>query len=519
MMSGAGPERAPERARPDDVMHGQDGPDAAARTRLLREAIFGMALRTPHWSAARRIMPGQQRVLAAGGVLLLLILVLAPGPTLWLGAAAATVGFFSLIVFRLWAAVTARALPEHAPVPEEDLPLYTVIAPLYREARVAGSLVAALQALDYPSDRLDVLLVAEEDDEATLEALRRHAPSWMRILAVPRGSPRTKPKALTYALAFARGSLVTIYDAEDRPHPLQLRAAAAAFRAGGPDLVCVQAPLTYYNARENFLTRCFQLEYAVHFRLVLPALIRLGAPVPLGGTSNHFRADRLRAAGGWDPFNVTEDADLGFRLAHHGGRMGMIAPPTWEEATCRLWPWVRQRSRWLKGYAQTILVHTRRVPGGLGPSRGVSLWLTLGGALGAALLHAPALAWLAFACSRTMLFGGPAPSGFALTMLGAGYASAGVAGCAAAWMTRDRSLLFAILLTPFYWPLQSVAAVLALRQLIVAPFRWEKTEHGVSRLPRQDPAATEDAANADERRQEDGVVAIFPSPERRKGGA
>jgi cellulose synthase/poly-beta-1,6-N-acetylglucosamine synthase-like glycosyltransferase len=321
-----------------------------------------------------------------------------------------------------------------------------------------------------------VILAIEEDDAQTLEAARAAAGPGVRIVAVPPGGPRTKPKALTYALAFARGALLTIYDAEDRPHPDQLRAAAAAFADGGPGLVCLQAPLAYYNAGRNWLTRCFQLEYAIHFRVVLPALIRMGAPIPLGGTSNHFRTAQLKQAGGWDPFNVTEDADLGFRILSAGARAAMIAPPTLEEATCSIPAWTRQRSRWLKGYAQTVLVHTRPAPGAFRPVKAAAMWLTLGGALAAAIVHAPALVWLAFA-----LAAGSKAGLAALAILTAGYLSTAAAACAAARLTGDRALLRGLVYLQLYWPLQTLAAALAMAQLVAAPFRWEKTEHGVGR--------------------------------------
>jgi len=454
---------------------GQGDRRGARSARILDSAIHDLARRAPHWSAARRITPGQARALGIGAAIAALLGVLAPLPA---GAAAVfivTLGFSSLILFRLWAALVARPLPPPEPV-SGDLPVYTILAPLYREARVAPALVAALEALDYPRALLDVKLVVEADDAETLAAVRACAPADFEIVETPAGGPRTKPKALTYALAFARGELLAIYDAEDRPHPAQLRAAVAAFARGGRDLVCVQAPLAFYNANENFLTRSFALEYAIHFRLVLPALLRMGAPIPLGGTSNHFRTGALRAAGGWDPYNVTEDADLGLRMAAMGGRLGMIAPPTLEEATCRLGPWIRQRSRWLKGYAQTVLVHTRARPGRPNFRKAATLWLTLGGALAAATMHGPTLIWLA-----AMLAWSSDAHLLAPALLSAGYCATLVGALRAASLSGDRTLIFAALLTPFYWPLQTVAAAIAFRQLWSAPYRWEKTEHGVSR--------------------------------------
>ncbi len=227
-------------------------------------------------------------------------------------------GFGAVTVLRFAAAVIARPPPDVEPLTEAALPAYTVIAPLYREAGMVRSLVRALCRLDYPTDRLQVLLALEADDEATLRAAAEAGlPDHMRVVIVPPGSPRTKPRACNVALEHAVGEIVTLYDAEDEPSPGQLREAAARFAAGPDSLACLQAPLRIVGAR-SFLARQFALEYAAQFEVVLPAMARLGIPFPLGGTSNHFRASALRAVGGWDPYNVTEDADMGFRLARAG---------------------------------------------------------------------------------------------------------------------------------------------------------------------------------------------------------
>jgi len=181
----------------------------------------------------------------------------------------------------------------------------------------------------------------------------------VRIIVVPDGQPRTKPKACNVGLRFAHGEFLVIYDAEDRPAPDQLRRAVAAFRAAPPEMVCLQARLSYWNVDENALTRFFTLEYAHWFDLMLDGLAALRLPIPLGGTSNHFRVQPLRMVGAWDPHNVTEDADLGLRVAAQGMTVSTLASTTLEEACCRPWPWIKQRTRWIKGYMQTALVHTR----------------------------------------------------------------------------------------------------------------------------------------------------------------
>ena len=234
---------------------------------------------------------------------------------------------------------------------ENDLlPLYTLLIPLYREANVIPQLARALLRLDYPHDKLQILLIVEADDAETIAAARdleRRGP--FEVIVVPSGKPRTKPRACNYALNFARGALTVIYDAEDRPERDQLQKAASAFRTLPPNVACLQARLSFYNA-DNVLTRLFTIDYLIWFCSLLPGLDRLKVPMPLGGTSNHFRTEILRKLGGWDPFNVTEDADLGVRIAQLRGRVRMLDSTTYEEATSSVPAWLKQRSRWMKGY-------------------------------------------------------------------------------------------------------------------------------------------------------------------------
>jgi cellulose synthase/poly-beta-1,6-N-acetylglucosamine synthase-like glycosyltransferase len=258
---------------------------------------------------------------------------------------------------RLAAACTPLATSQPPPLADEDLPTYTIIAPLYREAEVVAELVENLAALDYPRDRLQALIVLEADDDVTLAAVRAIAlPVFVQVLVVPSGTPKTKPRACNHALDRARGELVVIYDAEDMPDPGQLREAAARFAASDASLACLQAPLRIEDPGFSlFLPSQFRLEYAAHFEVLLPALARWGLAFPLGGTSNHFKSAILREIGGWDPFNVTEDADIGFRLAAAGYRLGVIQRPTWETAPTAWGQWFPQRARWIKGHMQSWL--------------------------------------------------------------------------------------------------------------------------------------------------------------------
>ncbi|MDB5626777.1 MAG: glycosyl transferase, family 2, partial [Tardiphaga sp.] len=225
-----------------------------------------------------------------------------------------------------------------------------MIVALYREDRSVPQLLNALDALDYPREKLDIILAVEADDVATRFAIRRFGAPHLRVIVAPDVGPRTKPKALNCALPFARGSVIAVFDAEDQPDPGQLRAAIEALRTGGSDVACAQASLCIHNVTDSLFTRMFAAEYAGQFDKVLPGLTEMALPLPLGGTSNHFRADALRAVGGWDAWNVTEDADLGLRLARFGYRAVTFASTTREEAPIRFMPWLKQRSRWMKGW-------------------------------------------------------------------------------------------------------------------------------------------------------------------------
>jgi hypothetical protein len=412
--------------------------------------------------------------------------------------------FLMLITIRLLAvafALMPRRAPRTRATPAGDLPIITLLIPLYREAEVLPDLITAIANIDYPTDRLDVKLLIEADDAETLrvaQAMRTHRR--FEVIPVPPGAPRTKPKALNYGLHFARGDIVAIFDAEDRPARGQLLAAVDAFRTGDRKLAVVQAPLNIHNGRDGWLAAQFEIEYAIHFRVWLPFLARIGAPLALGGTSNFFRRDALVKAGGWDAWNVTEDADIGLRLARLGYRATMITPRTDEEAPAKLKPWFNQRTRWMKGYLQTWLVLNRapvNAARGMGLSGYLLTQVTLGGSLLAAMAHAPLVMWTA--ASLVMLSG---IDPWHVVLFGLGYGSA----LAAALVSGARHASLLNLLTlPFYWPLQSVAMARALVEMKLRPHHWAKTPHSAYRGPalHEEP----DAAPSDPVR-EDNVVQL-----------
>ncbi len=464
---------------------------------LARQAAYGLMERTPRLSAATL---GIGRLIFALGALVLALLPLlvhsAPAPLAILLAVmlgAVLLGWSSL---RLNAVIHPPAPPEPAWLADRQLPRYSLIVPLYREAPVVPQLIESLLALDYPCEKLQVLLVVEPDDEETVEALaRRSLPAHMEIVIAPAVGPRTKPKALNAALPFARGTLIGVYDAEDRPEPLQLRRVCTRFLLT-PDrrLGCVQAQLAIDNLADGWITRQFAAEYAGHFDVLLPMLAGSGLPFPLGGTSNHFRREALESIGGWDPHNVTEDADLGVRLARQGWTIALIASTTDEEAPRRFAPWLRQRTRWTKGWMQTLLVHgrePRKLLREAGLAATIGFLLMIGGGIAAALVHPFFLA----AVLRDLVIArdlAPSPALAALDALGAavlcvGYVSALL--CTGFGMHRRGigGIAGTLASLPVYWLMISLAAWRAVWQLVVAPDRWEKTDHGLARTSRRAP--------------------------------
>ncbi|MFB2593910.1 glycosyltransferase family 2 protein [Paracoccus sp. p4-l81] len=370
------------------------------------------------------------------------------------------------------------------------LPVISVMVPMFNEPDIAPRLVARLSAVDYPRELLDVMLVVEEVDTTTRDALSiAGLPHWMRVVTVPDGPVRTKPRALNYALNFAKGSVIGVWDAEDRPEPSQLRQIAAHFARAGDDVACLQGRLDYYNPRVNWLSRCFTIEYAAWFRAMLPGVARLGLVIPLGGTTLFFRRTALEELGGWDAHNVTEDADLGVRLARHGWRTELADTTTHEEANCRTLPWVKQRSRWLKGYAMTWAVHMRdplRLWRDLGPRRFLSFQIQLLGTLSQYLL-APVLwtFWLAsfglwhpVATPLADLVGPSAVTALFTLFL----ATEALNLLVNLWATRGadhRGLWGWTLTMNLYFPLGALAGWKAIHEVLTKPFYWDKTAHGL----------------------------------------
>ena len=457
---------------------------------IVRDVTGRLSAERPHLSAAYRRV-GPQLVWFA-----ICILVATLGVLPWYAWPAMVGNLVLCLAFLALAAlrVVAWAKPAYPPIddrPTADLPAYTVLVPLYREANVVADLVRHLCTLDYPLAKLDIRLLIEADDDETIGALRRvDLPPYFTVVTIPPVAPRTKPKALNVGMIGAWGDLVTIYDAEDVPDRDQLRRAAFRFAAADPKVACLQARLRIDNGGANLLAGFFAIEYEALFRRFLPALERLGLPLPLGGTSNHIRRDALEEIGGWDSFNVTEDADLGLRMIRFGYRVATLDSDTWEEAPSDLRGWIDQRSRWYKGWLQTWIVHMRSPRLYLAETgwRGfLGLQLLMGGMFLAAIAHpillGATILWL------SGLAGPPTGAGFmpsinlSTILLGHG-AMMVLCWLASADGPQHLRRVWLVPLLPVYMLLHAFAALKAVYQFVMAPHYWPKTKHGQTKRER-----------------------------------
>lgn len=465
---------------------------------LVHRSVYNLFWQSPDASAALVFTPSQiyAAILLVG--LFLLALTLEPFVTLLVVSAAINSFYLFAIMFKFMIALVGSRyeLVEHVSrhevraLKDEELPIYTILVPLFKEANVLPKLVEGLTRLNYPKQKLDVRLLLEQDDIETIEAIKEFPqPAMFDFAVVPNFGPRTKPKACNYGLFLAKGRNLTIYDAEDSPDPDQLKKVVALFRKETLDVVCIQAALNYYNSNENFLTRMFTLEYSFWFDYMLRGLERLRIPIPLGGTSNHFRVDKLRELGGWDPFNVTEDADLGVRASARGFHIALVDSTTYEEANRAYGNWIRQRSRWIKGYVQTWLVHMRhpiRLLRTIGWKGFLGFNFFIGGTpftfLVNPILWTLFLLWLFFRMNWIDIFFPPLLHYFSLFTLLLGNLIMIYMNMLAVFKRRIYSLTMYALLNPAYWILHSIASYKALWQLLRNPFFWEKTRHGLSKI-------------------------------------
>lgn len=356
----------------------------------------------------------------------------------------------------------------------EELPVYSILLPLYKENKVFYDLIEAIKSLDYPTSLLDVKLLIEEDDIETLEILNKISlPNFFEIIKIPISYPRTKPKACNYGLQFARGKYVTIYDAEDKPEADQLKKVVAKFSEVSEKVVCLQARLNFYNREENYITKSFSVEYSLLFDYMMQGLKKSGMPIPLGGTSNHFIKEKLLELGAWDAFNVTEDADLGIRLHHYGYETELLDSVTYEEAPVSMHSWIIQRARWIKGHILTSLVHLKEsVKLRKEEIFGIMLCLYLPN-----LIYILLPIYFLLSCFiidiqeldviwRINLFLGILlPIFYTILII---------------LLKKWKNMSSIICMSFLYYLLFPIAGIRAFFQIIMDPFRWDKTEHGVS---------------------------------------
>jgi cellulose synthase/poly-beta-1,6-N-acetylglucosamine synthase-like glycosyltransferase len=473
-------------SRQSNGVVGVDGRDPLALSRAM-----------PHLSASVPMTRGQKVFFALLAAAVVCSAWMAPWVTARLFVLVSTAFYlaftaYKLVLIRMSVSAGAELdIQPHevAALLPSDLPVYSVLVPMYREPESVQPVVDAIAELDYPRDKLDVQLLLEEDDEETRTAAAAASlPPSFRVTVVPRSFPRTKPKACNVGLAIARGRYLVIYDAEDRPEPDQLKKAVLAFARVGPEVMCLQSRLNFYNPRQNLLTRWFTAEYSAWFDLSLPGISALRAVIPLGGTSNHFVTETLRDMYGWDAYNVTEDCDLGVRICRQGYGTRMLVTTTWEEACCSLPFWIRQRTRWLKGYIQTYLVHMRNpfvLLRELGVANFIHFQLLVGGIVFSFLINPIywilAMLWFTLRVETlTALFPGWVFAAGALCLFVGNFAFvySGALGC---YRRGYYDLVKFALLSPVYWMMMSYSGWRAFFQFFSNPFHWEKTKHGLSK--------------------------------------
>jgi cellulose synthase/poly-beta-1,6-N-acetylglucosamine synthase-like glycosyltransferase len=472
------------------------------RKAIADEAANDLFRQNPRLSARVVFSRGQKVGFLGLALVALVALVLSPVTTIVVGLTVVSLAFLCSTVFKFLVAmhgakydVVERVTQAQVDaLVDAELPTYTVLVPVFKEANIVPQLVGNLGRIDYPAEKLEVLVLIEEEDHLTREAyLGSNPPPNFHIVTIPKGTPQTKPRACNVGLFFASGEYLVIFDAEDAPDPDQLKKCVVAFRRGGPRTVCVQAALNYFNADENVLSRMFTLEYNYWFDYMLAGLDAYDLPIPLGGTSNHFRTQALVELGGWDPYNVTEDADLGIRASAMGYRVGVVNSTTMEEANTSIPNFIRQRSRWIKGYMQTSLVHARRplaLIREIGLRRFASFALLIAGTpitfLGVIPLYVVTFftiviptEWLAPFFPVWLLW---------LTLVNfiVGNAVMVYLSMMGPYKRGTFDLILWALLNPAYWLLHSVASYKALWQLVVKPHYWEKTEHGLTTQTRTD---------------------------------
>jgi cellulose synthase/poly-beta-1,6-N-acetylglucosamine synthase-like glycosyltransferase len=467
-----------------------------SREALTRQALTSLYEKRPEFSARYVLSSYQAFALGLFATVVPTAVLLSPRSAWTALHVFLSLFFFACAVLRaaaaLWRPSSRPRLP--SATASHDFPVYSVLVALYKEVDVVPDLLVGLTQLRWPASKLEIKLVCEEDDPKTVQAIRAHPlGSRVEVIVVPDTLPRTKPKALSYALPLTSGEFVVLYDAEDRPHPMQLLEAWHRFQEASSDLACLQAPLQISNRAAGVIANMFGVEYAALFRRLLPWLAENRLMFPLGGTSNHFRRCALEEVGGWDPYNVTEDADLGLRLARFGYRADTISCPTLEDAPEDFRSWRLQRMRWFKGWMQTWLVHMRRpvrLAAELSPPSCCLVQVLFAGMVLSALFH-PFLFAAMVLLAVQLVVGAPlggwqsALLAFDTVSVTLGYASFMVLGGLSLIAGERKDYWKVCLYTPLYWLMLSVAAWCAVYELCTRPHHWNKTPHVRSRSRRE----------------------------------
>ncbi|MBN2047024.1 MAG: glycosyltransferase [Anaerolineaceae bacterium] len=482
-------------------------------------SVSELLQRTP-LDSAYHVLSNRQKVV---GILILLVLVV------WLVIdyhtcliflnILSTIFYLGFSIYKFYLVYRSMSDSLEVPVSEEeikalddrDLPIYTILIPVYKEKEVLRDLMHAISKMDYPTTKLDVKILLEADDTETIETFYdSNPPAYFEAIVVPYALPKTKPKACNYGLIHARGEYCVIFDAEDLPEPDQLKRILVAFSKSDPDVICIQSKLNYFNSTQNILTRWFTAEYSMWFDLFLPGLANSHAPIPLGGTSNHFKTYALIEAGAWDPYNVTEDADLGIRLFKRGYKTAIVDTTTYEEANSQFYNWIRQRSRWIKGYMQTWLVHMRnpiQLIREIGLPAFLSFQLVIGGTWFSALMNPVywllTTIWFFFEWEFIHSLFPNVIFYFGAICLLIGNFAFTYMNVAGALRRKFYGMVKYALISPMYWSFSSIAAWKGFYQLIVKPHFWEKTIHGLHQTETRQLTALDDETEPEEENSSD----------------
>ena len=485
-----------------------------------QEAMLDLYNRTPDQSAYKVLLPNQKVFIICAVAAIVAGAILSSVTTFMVLFAAVSIGYFIVNPIKIYISIrgfkgsrqpTRITKCETQCDPDKDLPIYTILIPVFHEAQVLAQNLKNMYRINYPRQKMDIKILMEEKDTETINEAKKlglfgspknfvegiphkEYTEFLKLfdpIVIPSAQITTKPRACNYGLLRAKGEYCVIYDAEDNPDPDQLRKAATVFLRSGENVVCLQSKLNFYNSNENILTKWFSIEYGNWFEFYLQGLDWINAPIPLGGTSNHFRKKSLDELGRWDPYNVTEDADLGVRLARRKLRTEIIDTYTYEEATATIGSWIRQRSRWYKGHLQTYLVHMRyprKLFKDLGASQFLKFQLTFGGGVAVPIINPVLWALTAVSLLVPSSFSGLIPSYLqviCLINLVAGNATYLLIYVIASIKLKKYNSITLALLMPLYWGLLSIASWRGLIQLIRNPFYWDKTTHGVSKTGRE----------------------------------